>query len=184
MKQHRCVVLAVDQGKRSGWAVFEQAELRASGKAINHTQRLAAVQSAQRISENSDLQLVMALEGHDHMPASMGANTATLIGMGAARGRWQECAEMSGLPSKRIVEIGVADWRRRVFGKQRKLRRAAVKEMAIRAAQVLYGVTCLDDEAEAICIGSCAFHHPAVGAALRDENRGVDWEPALANWRR
>lgn len=183
MKQHQCTVLAVDQGRRSGWAIFRRGELMASGKAVNHTQRISAVEGASLVASKAKTQLVVCLEGHDHMPASMGANTATLIGLGAARGRWQECAEMWGIPSKRVVEIGVADWRRRVFGKQRKLRRSVVKQMAINAAKVLYNVDCEDDEAEAICIGSCAFNHPVVGAAVRPEFRGLDYEPELARYR-
>lgn len=183
MKQHQCIVLSVDQGIRSGWAVFKPGQLVKSGKAINHTQRVAAMFAAQEVATSTELPLVVVLEGHDQLPASMGANTATLIGLGASRGRWQEVAEMRGVSQKRIVEIGVADWRRRVLGKQRRIKRATAKAMAMRAALVLYGVTCGDDEAEAICIGSCAFHHPAVGAAVPDRFRGVDWEPALAGYR-
>lgn len=182
MKQHKCVVLSIDQGIRSGWAVFKWGQLVISGKAINHTQRMAAMVAAQQAAETASLPLVVALEGHDQLPASMGQNTATLIGLGASRGRWQEVAEMRGVPQKRVVQIGVADWRRRVLGKQKRIKRATAKAMAVNAALALYGVRCEHDEAEAICIGASAFHHPAVGAAVPSRYRGVDWEPAIAGY--
>lgn len=186
VKEHDVVVLAIDQGTRSGWAILTGRErVVCYGTTTNHTHRRAVMERAHAEANKAPSRpLVVALEGHDNLPASLGANTQTLLGLGASRGRWQEVAEMTGQPSRRVVQIGVADWRRRTFGKKSKgLKRAAYKAMAVEAVSQLYTLTCTHDEAEAVLIGAAAFHHPAVEAAVNPRYHGVSWEPALAKWR-
>ena len=179
-------VLAIDQGKRSGWALFTNSRtLHAYGLATNHAHRRAAIEQGQALAAERGNQLVVCLEGHDHLPASLGANTTTLIGLGIASGRWRETAEMLGHPSRRLITVGVKDWRRRVLGKQKRaVRRNVVKKMAQNAALQLLRVDCTDDEAEAMCIGLSCYSHPQVEAVVKASFRGVSWEPELAKWRR
>lgn len=184
-KHHQCVILSWDQAYRSGLAIFVDGSLKEYGQATNHVQRRTAVERAQQLEQESGLPLVVITEGHSHMPASMGANTATILGLGAARGRILECCEMLGHPSRRTLEIDVPDWRLRILGAaSKKWRRSMVKRLAVAAAKQHCGVMSTDDEAEAICIGLAGMHHPAVEAVVGKRFVGVSWEPKLAKWRR
>lgn len=185
MKQHRCAVLGIDQAKVSGWALHsEQLELAAHGIAQNHIQRMNAITMAQRLAADEGLTLVVALEDHGEIPASVGGSTSTILGMGAAAGRWRECLEHLGHPSRRTISLAMSDWRRRTLRVKRpRMKRATAKRMAQECVRQLLRVECSEDEAEAMCIAMACYHHPAVEDLVPADDRGVSWEPALGRYR-
>lgn len=160
----RSIILAVDQGARSGWALFRVGKLVASGVATKAAQRKAAVDRAVALSRITNMPLVFVYEDHSGIPARKKGNTRTLLGMGAARGRWEEQLDMAGVPKPRRLKVRPETWRRNVLGLRLFTPRDVAKTAAIRFVVAAYGVDAKDDEAEAVCIGHWGCRTP-FGAA-------------------
>lgn len=98
--------------------------------------------------------LAVVLEDHSGIPASSGIGTPQLLGMGAARGRWEETLEHMGHPESMRFRVDMPTWRAAVLGPRfARARKDVVKPEAVRWARARTGRQDVeDDEAEALCI--------------------------------
>jgi hypothetical protein len=147
-------VLAIDQAADSGVAMCELAlpkKVRV-GVMNNHGSRRVAIMGALQLAMTWP-GLAVVFEDHSEVPAGKGRSTATILGMGAARGRWEEQLDMMGHPKSLRFKVTMSDWRARVLGVSKRLdsdslKRAAMLHCERKYSQALIG----HDAAEAACI--------------------------------
>ena len=98
--------------------------------------------------------LVVVLEDHSGIPAGKGVGTPQLLGMGAARGRWEETLDHFGHPDSMRFRVDMATWRGTILGPRfARARKDVVKAEAVRWANArAQRLDMGDDEAEALCI--------------------------------
>lgn len=98
--------------------------------------------------------LAVVMEDHSGIPASAAHGTPTLLGMGGARGRWQENLAHMGHPPSMLFDVDMPTWRSAVLGPRfARARKEVVKPEAVRWARARTGRDDVeDDEAEALCI--------------------------------
>lgn len=166
--------LGLDQAAHSGWAIgvlSPKPTVVAHGVAQSHAERRAVVELA--LQHASDpRQLLVMFECHSAMPLSRltrhdrqsrrqgrpGAperSTASILGQGAARGRWDEQLDMLGHPERLRDQVEPRTWRARVLGTTRG-DTEALKALAKAWASSYVGEP-IDDVDEAEGIGICAF---------------------------
>ena len=172
-RPHRCVILAIDAGKVSGWAIWVEGVLSCAGVATTPTDRQLAVTRAYAIAGLLERPLVVVGETwHGRMGKAKGGRigVAVLIGMGAEFGRWREQLDMlrpGGVKSPPIVRVLSDDWQGRLLGRgtsaQLELRSRS------RAAAMAAGVAELPDDhnaCDAVCIGEWGARSGEVGKVL------------------
>lgn len=158
-------VLAIDQANSSGWSVVHAptARVLAFGLAKTPAERAAAVAEGIRLAVDAPLRVLF--EDHSRIPLGRGGSrdfgqnratrdTGTILGMGAARGRWEERFAMVGLPRAHYsLDVQPRVWRKAVLGTSSG-GRDALKALAVRYASACVGRPLVsDDIAEAICMG-------------------------------
>ena len=148
-------ILAIDQAERSGWAVVEMPDLRlvASGVASNHLERTIAVARACELAGDCPLRVIF--EDHSDIPARSGFQTATLLGMGAARGHWETSLAIVGVKQAHFAHKATSKaWRWSVFRKAGGSTEQW-KDRAIKWASAFAKRPIADhNEAEAICLAA------------------------------
>jgi hypothetical protein len=160
------IVLGIDQAAVSGWAIYELSQRRVTRSGIARTsiQREEAVQRALALAERPRLLLVM-FEKHSEMPLQRMTrfdsphlrragpperNTATILGMGAARGRWEEQLDRVSHPQSLRDEVEPRVWRAAVLQRGHS-RNTDWKALACLAASQHVGENVVDhNEAEAV----------------------------------
>lgn len=169
-------VLGIDQAARSGWAIarvdLRQPTIVGHGVARTHADRRDVVEAARQHAAGDLRQLVVMFESHAGMPLSRltrhdrttarqgrpGAperSTASILGQGAARGRWEELLDLVGHPERLRDDVEPRVWRARVLGTTRG-DTEQLKHLAQTWASQHLGVAIEDpDEAEGVCL--CAF---------------------------
>jgi hypothetical protein len=150
-------LLAIDQAETSGWAFAlvgpEIRQFTWAGTAKTAAERADVVRQAAERAALHGVDLYVVLEDHGDFHFGRGnMSVRSLLGMGAARGRWAEALELAGVPKSRISMVTPKAWRRAVLG----LGGNAKAEHAKAAAQ-LHARAVLDydpgpDAAEALCI--------------------------------
>lgn len=153
---HPCVVLGVDPGATSGWAVMVRGMVTdAIGVARTSDERRDAVSEAQRLALINALPLVVVAETWS---AGGWASHATLLGLGAAWGAWRETLAEHGIPARRIVRVLTQTWRAAILGGGNRRGGRDWKAEAIRWAERALGTRCpgrlTADEAEALCMAA------------------------------
>lgn len=105
--------------------------------------------------------VAVVLEDHSHIPAGKGIGTPQLLGMGAARGRWEETLEHMGHPESMRFRVDMPTWRGAVLGPRfARARKEVVKPEAVRWANARTRRDDVgEDEAEALCILHWAANH-------------------------
>lgn len=162
---HRCVILAIDPGKTSGWALFVDGEYTASGIAKKHAERLEAATMATVAADQWHLPLVVVAE--KWTPGGKFAGARTMAGLGASWGLWTAALEEAEIPKARVLRVNTQTWRARVLGggwgvkTEEWDRRARLRATAEAGSDVFD-----DNEAEAICIGVWARMAREVEAKL------------------
>ena len=167
--------LGLDQASRSGWGIGRLEGGRPTvlhhGVATNHVERRGVVELALRVA-GDPRQLLVMFEDHSAMPLSrltrydrqsrrqgrQGAperSTASILGQGAAKGRWDELLDMLGHPDRLRDEVEPRTWRARVLGTTRG-DTEALKALAKTWASSYLGER-IDDPDEAEGCGVCAF---------------------------
>lgn len=143
------VVLGIDQStKSSGWAI-RGVYPATSGVATGADGIRAVVDRAKSLSMGRPV--VAVLEDHRAFAFSRGnMSVKSLLGMGAARGRWQQELEHAGIDDVHMVEPRV--WRGKVLGLGPRVSGEQAKAAARRHAAAVLGFCVSDDEAEALCI--------------------------------
>lgn len=159
------IVLAIDQAATSGWAILSCApmslRLVEMGVAKTMAERERVVWQARDAAHNIYEWLVV-MEDHSDFHFGRGnASVASLLGMGAVRGRWEEQLDRAQHPAKLRAKVTPKTWRKAVLG----LPGNATAERAKEAA-IAYVVACLTisegadrpehNAAEAYCMGAYA----------------------------
>jgi hypothetical protein len=180
------LVIAIDQAIKSGWGIARPhhgvpGNVLASGVARNAHQIQSAIALALSLLEPEEA-LVAVLEDHSGMPLSrktkhdrkgprfgraattladlkptVERGTATVLGMGAARGWWEHALALTVVPWHRtgvpIVKVEPKVWRREVLGIVGGVPTDACKRRAVQHAQAVLGRQVEDDnEGEAVCM--------------------------------
>ena len=158
-KAHRCVVLAIDPGKVSGWALFLCGRLIAVGTVRKASELQKVIDDAQQLAHKESLRLIVVAETWE---AGGWKSHKQLIGMGASWGRWALALELAGHPVRRIVRVSVQTWRSVVLGGAR------TKHAAERYARARWPAFTFptDDAAEAACQGAWGCQAGEVLAVL------------------
>lgn len=116
------VILALDQASTSGIAmgVLGGVHLRAvvAGTARKHTDRAKVIEAATVLAGGVLADVAVMFEDHSDIPASRARNTATILGMGAARGRWEEQLDLAGHPQSMRFRVTSEEWRGAVLGRR------------------------------------------------------------------
>jgi hypothetical protein len=142
------VLIAIDPGATSGWALFEGNDLVASGVAKSLGDRQAVME---RLSDHAaDITAVL-----EDWTAGGWKAVSQLLGMGSARGRWLEQLETIGIRGSRVHGVYPQTWRTVLAPLKRKTNEEA-KASARTVARAHLGRDVGPDEAEAVCIG---LHH-------------------------
>lgn len=169
----RPVILAIDQAEHSGWCVH-YAGVWHHGMARKAVQRNQAVHVAFQIAHEAQAKLLVVLEDHSGMPLTRGTRfdqdrrrgsyaghadvirgTATILGMGAAAGRWLEQLELMGHSPSWTMRVEPREWRAKLIGNHGDSE--AIKKRAIARASQTVGRAIEDhNEAEAIAIAEWA----------------------------
>lgn len=164
------VVLGVDPGRVSGWAVVApdgpDAVLLAAG--CGEGGEAEAIAAASELAEQAGLPLVVVAET---WPVGRGRgqrdrlSAAALAGLGARWGRWQLRLEDAGHPRARTLRVTTGTWRRAILGGASQRRSASWKRAAILAVEGRYGVRLGPDAAEAALIATWGVRSPRVAKA-------------------
>lgn len=169
------IVLGIDQAKRSGWAIHNglaahvtalqglnvPCPIAASGFVHDTGGLVGVIEMAKALAHGSEFLAVF--EDHSGIPLQAKAkfargqapqrNAATILGMGAARGRWELALDLAEHPERLRLEVTPRDWRGRVLGLVPSASTERCKATACVYASRLIGHQVTDDnEAEAICI--------------------------------
>lgn len=162
------VALGIDQARRSGWAICDSDHgIVLSGVATKCPHRILAIQRAILWAADRARPLVVVVEDHSRIPLKANRTkraTATILGMGEARGRWLEICELLGLP---WCAVPPSEWRPRVLGISPYTHTSPAKAAAIRWARDRGGAEVSDDEAEAQAIAWWGAHGPVARAQAR-----------------
>jgi hypothetical protein len=171
---NRCVILAIDPGEVSGWAIhawpFQTEGLRVpgvSGTAATHAERCSAVTRARSVAELYQMPLVIVAETWTRF-GKWGA--AQAAGTAAQWGRWQVAideAQLAAMPKlgrvkafSGVVRVQSNVWYSATCGTTRDPREVRLQRAMLRA-----GVN-NPDEACALCIAAWAEWAPKVRKLL------------------
>lgn len=129
------VCLGLDQARRTGWGLSLPAERRVveSGVATSHEERMAVLERARALAGGDMRRVFVLFEDHSGIPLTRltradratrrqgrsGAperSTASILGLGAAKGRWEELLDMLGHPLSLRDDVEPRVWRARVLG--------------------------------------------------------------------
>lgn len=113
-RPHACVVLAIDPGATSGWAIPHQCVLLhnvrvsdvtliESGVARTAAERAYAVSRVVEASRIYGVPIAVVAEKWSSHGAFGGARTQR--GLGAAWGAWREQLELAGIPKRRVIRV-------------------------------------------------------------------------------
>lgn len=174
-----CTIIAIDSGGASGWALLHRGVMLGHGVANTLSQRHQVALLALAAAEERRSPLVAVLEEHTRVPLAHGTrarggpvkrNTATILGMGANRGRWLEHLELHGV---RCVGVSPNVWRPAVLGIRGTTRTDAAKRAAVQWVRGQFRFEATHDEAEACAIGWWGTFATEVGelAAMRKKAR-------------
>lgn len=158
------LVLGIDQARRSGWAILAGPHpfvVKASGFVHDTAGIMGVVAMARSMAGSSPFLVVM--EDHSGIPLHAKAkfargqapkrNTATILGIGAARGRWEVALDLAQHPDGLRMDVEPCDWRARVLGLSLCASTVRCKAAAMEYASRLIGKPVTDEnEAEAVCI--------------------------------
>lgn len=161
-------VLGIDQARRSGWCIHTgdvgacRTAVLASGFVLD-TGGIMGVVAMVKSMAGAEPYLAV-FEDHSGIPLhnktrfarGHGApqrNTATILGIGAARGRWEVALDLAEHPDSLRVSVEPCDWRGRVLGLLSSANPDRCKAVAVEYASRLIGHAVTDhNEAEAVCI--------------------------------
>lgn len=173
---NECVILAVDPGEASGWAIWDRGDLVAHGPASMPIDRQMAVTRAVAIGDGT-APLIVVAEKWNAIMRGRGAprlSTDTLTGLGAHWGRWLEQLDMNGGYTlgrskwPKIARVLPTTWQPLLLGKGRSedLKRWSMLRAADWARTWHLQPPADDNVADAICIGEWATKAPEVAALL------------------
>lgn len=167
---HQAIILAIDPGKRSGWAIFIDGKLIRHGTARNDAERHDVVEMAAAYALNHKRKVVVV--GESWRQGGRFDGPRTMAGLGASWGAWLVPIRMKGIGTTRILRVPVGEWRRAVHGGSCYRTRSEWHHLACSRATYEAGeIVANADEAEAICIGIWASKAAKVKAKLTPKRR-------------
>lgn len=174
---HECVVLSIDPGRVSGWAVLVRGVECHYGQSNDTEEWARAVCVALEIGDERGLPVVVVMEtwsqGSRKTDARFGA--PVLLGLGAAQGEWKRLLALAKVPKRRLVTVYPQTWRARVIGGPMNRTTAEWKAAAKGVAEAAFGRLMRPtieghllgpDAAEAVCQAIWASRAGKVGAVL------------------
>lgn len=167
-RPHQCVILAIDPGAASGWALFFRGRLAQSGVAKWRDLREVIVTNAYRRAAEICLPLVVVGE---KWTGVWRHGQSALQGLAEEWATWKFAALDAGVPKRRIVRVATSTWRAALIGgRQRPTEEWKAAAKAVVRAR--YDLSVLgDDEADAILIGAWACHAGEVAKVLPRRTR-------------
>lgn len=166
---HQCVILAIDPGQSSGWAIAVSGRPTVWGRASTHAERSAACELADVEADRHDMALVVVAE---KWTAGGWASHTTLLGLGAAWGAWRSAIEEAGIKRSRIVRVYTQTWRARVLRPRWGATTEQLKHLSASMASAWTGEIIADhDVADALGILRWATLAPQVGEAIPRRKR-------------
>lgn len=155
-------LLSIDQAQCSGYAVgllhdapaYRSFELIGSGVVKKCVERSTVLNQAIALAGLDVDELVVILEDHSDFYFGRGnASVASLLGMGAARGRWEEQLDIQGHPLKHRYKATPGEWRKAVLGLPRNATAERAKAESVRYAMAFDQTREFSpDAAEALCM--------------------------------
>jgi hypothetical protein len=184
------ISMGVDQAKRSGWGIARDRTVVRWGIARTARDRAAVVALARELAGGSLQSVYVMMEDHTQMKLQrlqagdrstqrapgdrwVQRSTASIIGIGDARGRWREQLELAGHPVALLDQIDPLEWRRRmgIHGRDAKTLACRVAEQVIGMA---IGTLTDDDLAEGVCLTLFAATEGRLRDALRKQTQRAD----------
>ena len=194
------IILGIDQARRSGWAVFKGAGIVASGFVYDTPGMVGVLDVVKAFADGDMTRVLVVFEDHSGIPLSAKArfarghapqrNTATILGIGAARGRWETALDLADHPERLRLSVEPQDWRARVLGLVPSASTERCKQAAgAYASQLIARAVTDDNEAEAVCIacwgsldGVASLERERMQRRMRDrikrmagKQRGLPW---------
>lgn len=169
-----CVILAIDPGRSSGWAVFDAGKLVASGHALTQEERAGACLLAEVTAggrgAKAAVPLVVVAEkwtASRSKARDKRMNPSTLAGLGRSWGMWLAAIETElQIPKKRVLRVAQGRWKAKVLGRASMAHKQAVATMASVAVRAGAKAGAVEDVYAAVCIGIWAARSGEVGAVL------------------
>lgn len=154
------ILLAVDQAATSGFAIGLLAGVQARaitvGTARSAAERGKAIETAialTRVQNETLADIHVIFEDHGDFYFGKGnGSVPSLLGLGAARGRWLEQLELAGVKKGKVCKVATKDWRRAVLGLAGNASAERAKSAAVTHARAVIGQDVEHDAAEALCI--------------------------------
>lgn len=183
-----CVLMAVDPGKASGWALTYVAPYEPHLRTWSHgttetwLHRSDACTHAHAIAHAIGQPLVVVAEtwrvsggGKQGREGRASWNTQTIAGLGAQWGLWLAELQRLDVPERRIVRVDTGTWGQVVLGRSRMTTEQRHAASRLRARSVL-GHDVGPDEAAALCLGLWGLRSEKVAAAIgKRELRRLGW---------
>lgn len=171
---HACVILAIDPGASSGWAIFDGGRLVTCGHAQTQDERigaclLAEVTAGGRGARAGAPLVVVAEKWTANRSAARDArmNAQTNQGLGQAWGLWLAAIETElELPKRRVLRVAQSTWKAKVLGRANWKHGVAVEIMRTLASRHGAPSDAVEDVHAAVCIGLWAVRAGEVGRAL------------------
>lgn len=165
-----CVILAIDPGETSGWAVMRGGHVPgtltskpACGATSGSAGRAEAINTAVAFAKWQGLPLVVVAET---WPRRMAGGLR--VGAFASWQGWREALAEAKVPKRRIVRAQMARWSAKVLGSAF-LTTEARRARSLVVANARFGLALGPDDhdvAAALCLGIYATHAAEVGAVL------------------
>ncbi len=167
MKYTPDIFVGLDQAERTGWCLIASGRVLAHGVTRDEGEVVGVVAAVISASGGNLARVLVAFEDHSDIPltnkSSHGRwggpqrNTASLLGMGDARGGWRQEFARFGHPSRLRLLVTSEEWRMRVLGLSNRHGTAKLKLAAKQWASAKLNELINDDnEAEAVAIASWA----------------------------
>lgn len=158
-----CVILAIDPGADSGFALYDHGELLEWGNAHSFGMMRVAAERAHMHAEFIGAPLVIVIESHS-VWAGWGAKQREAVIENV--GEWKLAIKQlpKRMPVTKTIRVNVSTWRSTVLGKVRAVSKAEVKAVAFAIFKAKLATDIDHNTAEAILIGHWATHAGEVGA--------------------
>lgn len=172
-----CVVLSIDPGATSGWALWDDECGWTTGLAFTWDERRDAACQAYTLARAANCPLVVVAETWRNTRPKNGRPfpLPTAIGLGAQWGLWLAELQRLDVPEKRIVRVDTGTWGQVVLGRSRMTTEQRHAASQLRARAVL-GHDVTADEAAALCIGLWGLRSEKVAAAIgKRELKRLGW---------
>jgi hypothetical protein len=147
-------VLGIDQATRSGWALvsLETGTCICSGAVTGSDAQEGVVRLLADLPGLCWASLLVVLEDHADIPATLGIPTSGILSLGESRGRWLALLAQAGHPDEARVLVAPSTWRK-LLGTRCNIARDAWKAQALLWARAVTRRPIeSDDEAEAVVI--------------------------------